>query len=73
MKDQLDIPELFEIANEILSNEPDKLEIMKAKETEIIEATKLFATINNIHYDELTESMVLNALRELNKCFLARG
>tara|TARA_R110000796_G_scaffold89791_1_gene193428 strand:+ start:257 stop:517 length:261 start_codon:yes stop_codon:yes gene_type:complete len=43
----------------------------KKTETEIIEATKDFATINNIHYDELTESMILNAMRELNKCFIA--
>ena len=42
----------------------------KKTETEIIEATKEFATINNIHYDELTESMLLNAMRELNKCFI---
>ena len=67
MKDQLDINELFEIADEILANEPDKLETMTAKEKEIIEATKKFAAINNIHYDELTESMVLNAMREINK------
>jgi hypothetical protein len=43
----------------------------KKTETEIIEATKEFATINNIHYDELTESMILNAMRELNECFIA--
>ena len=43
----------------------------KKTETEIIEATKEFAIINNIHYDELTESMILNAMRELNKCFIA--
>ncbi len=43
----------------------------KKTETEIVEATKEFATINNIHYDELTESMILNAMRELNKCFIA--
>ena len=43
----------------------------KKTETEIIKATKGFATINNIHYDELTESMILNAMRELNKCFIA--
>ena len=40
-------------------------------ENEIIEATKEFATINNIHYDELTESMITNAVRELNKCFIS--
>ena len=40
------------------------------KETEIIEATREFATSHNIHYDSLTESMVLNAMRELNKCFM---
>jgi len=43
----------------------------KKTETEIIEATKEFATINNIHYDESTESVILNAMRELNKCFIA--
>lgn len=43
----------------------------KKTENEIIEATKEFATINNIHYDELTESMILNAMRELNKCFIS--
>lgn len=39
----------------------------KNTETHIIEATKEFAIINNIHYDELTESMILNAMRELKK------
>lgn len=43
----------------------------KKTEKEIIKATKEFATINNIHYDELTESMILNAMRELNKCFIS--
>ena len=45
----------------------------KNTEKEIIKATKEFARINDIHYDELTESMVLNALRELNKWFIARN
>ena len=43
----------------------------KKTEKEIIEATKEFATLHNIHYDELTESMIVNAMRELNKCFIS--
>lgn len=34
-------------------------------EKEVIEATKEFAAHNEIHYDEMTESMIQNAMREL--------
>jgi len=37
----------------------------KKIEKEIIKETKEFAKIHNIHYDNLTESMILNAMREL--------
>lgn len=37
---------------------------MNEKEQEIMSATKEFARVNNIHFDDLTESMVLNAMRE---------
>lgn len=39
-------------------------------EKEIIKETKKFAKSNGIHYDKLTESMILNAMRELNKHFI---
>jgi hypothetical protein len=42
----------------------------KKTELQIIKATKEFAASNNIHYNLLTESMVLNAMREFNKCFV---
>jgi len=32
-------------------------------EKEILEETKEFANCHNIHYDDLTESMILNAMR----------
>lgn len=35
-------------------------------EKEIIASTKLFAESNNIHFDEATEGMILNALREMD-------
>ena len=37
----------------------------KKIEKEIIKETKEFAKIHNIHYDEITESMIINAMREL--------
>jgi len=37
----------------------------KKIEKEIIEETKAFAKSHNIHYDKITESMILNAMREL--------
>lgn len=40
------------------------LEKMDEIENEIINSTKEFAAFNNIHFDELTKSMVLNAIRE---------
>ena len=45
----------------------------KKIEADIIEATKEFAMSNNIHYDSLIESMILNAMRELNKRFITDG
>lgn len=42
----------------------------KKTETEILEATKEFARFHNIHCDDLTETLILNAMRELNKCFI---
>ena len=36
-------------------------------EREIIEATREFASLTNAHYDEQTENMIVNALRELNQ------
>jgi len=39
---------------------------MTKKEKEIINTTKEFSETNNIHYDELTESMILNAMREVS-------
>lgn len=40
---------------------------MNKLEQDIIDGTKDFAKVNDIHYDELTESMILNAIREVNK------
>ena len=37
---------------------------MNKEEQEIIESTKEFAKAHNIHYDQMTENMILNALRE---------
>ena len=37
-----------------------------AKESEILKTTKEFAITNNVHYDDMTESMILNAIREVN-------
>ena len=37
----------------------------KKIEKAIIKETKEFAKIHNIHYDNLTESMIINAMREL--------
>ena len=37
---------------------------MEKIEKEIIDATKEFAKNYKIHYDEMTESMILNAMRE---------
>lgn len=45
---------------------------MNPKETEIIEATKEFARINGIHFDELTANMILNAMREYLKQSVGR-
>ena len=38
--------------------------VMDYFEKEIIDSTKEFAALNNIHFDGLTQSMVLNAIRE---------
>jgi hypothetical protein len=38
---------------------------MNKEEQEIIESTKEFAKAHNIHYDQMTENMILNAMREL--------
>ena len=38
---------------------------MTKEEKATIEATRNFASVNNIHYDKLTESMILNAMREI--------
>lgn len=40
---------------------------MNKLEQDIISGTKEFAKLNDIHYDELTESMILNAIRETRK------
>lgn len=40
---------------------------MTEQEKEILEATKEFADIHNIPYDERIESMILNAMREVVK------
>ena len=37
---------------------------MNKEEQEIIESTKEFAKVHNIHYDQMTENMILNAMRE---------
>ena len=37
---------------------------MTPQEKEIIEGTKAFAKAHNLHYDQMTENMLLNALRE---------
>lgn len=37
---------------------------MTKEEQEIIESTKEFAKAHNIHYDQMTENMILNAMRE---------
>ena len=37
---------------------------MNKEEQEIIESTKEFAKAHNIHYDQMTENMILNAMRE---------
>ena len=37
---------------------------MNKEEQEIIESTKEFAKTHNIHYDQMTENMILNAMRE---------
>jgi len=54
---------------EIYLNDMDYKKIEK----EIIEETKEFAKIHNIHYDEIIESMIINAMRELfNKITLKK-
>ena len=40
---------------------------MNTIEKEIIEATRDFAKRNNVHYDDMTESIILNAIREASK------
>jgi len=37
---------------------------MNKEEQEIIESTKEFAKAHNIHYGQMTENMILNAMRE---------
>ena len=37
---------------------------MTKDEQDIIDGTKEFAKAHNIHYDQMTENMILNALRE---------
>jgi len=37
---------------------------MNKDEQDIIDGTKEFAKAHNIHYDQMTENMILNALRE---------
>ena len=37
---------------------------MNKDEQEIIESTKEFAKAHNIHYYQMTENMILNAMRE---------
>ena len=37
---------------------------MNKEEQEIIESTKEFAKAHNIHYDQMTENMILNAMTE---------
>ncbi len=37
---------------------------MTKEEQEIIESTKEFAKAHNIHYDQMTGAMILNAMRE---------
>lgn len=39
------------------------------KEEEIIKETKEFAEFNGIHYNKLTEGMILNAMREVKSFF----
>lgn len=38
---------------------------MTKEEQEIIESTKEFAKAHNIHYDQMTENMILNAMRAI--------
>ena len=40
---------------------------MKDIEKNILKETKAFAKANNIYYDEITESIILNAMREIKK------
>jgi len=40
---------------------------MTKQEQEIINATKQFAKEHGIHFDKMTESMILNAMREYLK------
>ena len=54
MKDQLDIPELFEIANEILANEPDKLETMTPKK----EANELIDKFLDLEGDDVQINLI---------------
>ena len=37
---------------------------MSKNEKNIIDSTKEFAKFHNIHYDQMTENMILNAMRE---------
>lgn len=45
----------------------DKNVYLDDLEKEIIDSTKMFAINNKIHFDELTETMILNAIREYKK------
>jgi len=40
---------------------------MTKDEKKIIKSTKEFAKANNIHFDSMTENMILNAMREIVK------
>lgn len=46
---------------------------MNPLEKEIIEASKCFAAESGVHFDELTESMILNAIREYDSRTKQRG
>jgi hypothetical protein len=53
MKDQLDLPKLFEMANDILANEPNKTEIMTPKEKaeQLVDRfVKLTYSVNKFNY-----------------------
>lgn len=51
----------------------EMLKIDNQIESDIIKQTKEYAEINGIHFDEDTESLILNAMRELHSVLIEKS